>query len=224
MISFTYVDPSPPPYLYLSDGGMTEDLGLLHLLRRRAKWMLVADAGDDEDLEMIDLKTSMRNASSEKLCSFFDLDEPKRSMCDVFESYRESGAPYLRLGVRYGWGPATSEDTGVVFIIRLRMPLHSVKRTVAPPIQEEELYRHARHWRQPGNAPPPGSIAQDDVGGCCCECCHEHCQICTGFPHIGTANQFFTPTLFSNYARLGYELADGAVDELLRMRHEARRE
>src|SRR5690606_35614435 len=39
----------PPPLVYLSDGGHYENLGLLQLLRRRCKLMIVGDVGYDPE-------------------------------------------------------------------------------------------------------------------------------------------------------------------------------
>ena len=36
-----------PRYLYLADGGVVEDLGLVVLLQRKRRWILSIDAGDD---------------------------------------------------------------------------------------------------------------------------------------------------------------------------------
>lgn len=228
MVSFCTVSPEPPPYLYLSDGGMTEDLGLLHLLRRKAKWMLVADAGDDAELEMLDLRSTMASAAEERLCSFYALDDPRRGVDDLIETYRTAQQPYLRLGVRYGWGDGVSGQevaTGVVFVVRLRMPKHAVSRVVAPVIDEGELHVQAEKWQQPlvgEECDTQHGLSQAELGGCLCDCCHERLPVCTGFPNVSTANQFFTPKLFANYCRLGFELADSAVDELLALQRAAR--
>ncbi|CAB3997939.1 Hypothetical predicted protein [Paramuricea clavata] len=52
-----------------------------------------------------------------------------------------------------------------------------------------------------------------DIEGCpggfgCCECCHKNCCDCCGscfkFPRHPTANQFYTPRMFTAYHREGY--------------------
>ena len=56
-------------------------------------------------------------------------------------------------------------------------------------------------------------LKEDDVSKltlCCCECCHQKAcyglskMFCNVFPQHNTANQFFTPRMFSAYHREGY--------------------
>jgi hypothetical protein len=48
------------PYIYLSDGGHFENLGLLEMVRRRCRWILVSDAGCDATYTFSDLATAVR--------------------------------------------------------------------------------------------------------------------------------------------------------------------
>jgi hypothetical protein len=48
------------PYVYLSDGGHFEDLGLYEMVRRRCKFIVVVDAGEDARLEFADLGNAVR--------------------------------------------------------------------------------------------------------------------------------------------------------------------
>jgi hypothetical protein len=48
------------PYIYLSDGGHFENLGLLEMVRRRCRWILVSDAGCDASYTFSDLATAVR--------------------------------------------------------------------------------------------------------------------------------------------------------------------
>lgn len=47
-------------YLYLSDGGHFENLGLYELVRRRCRYVVVVDAGADPDLSFTDLGNAIR--------------------------------------------------------------------------------------------------------------------------------------------------------------------
>ena len=48
------------PYVYLSDGGHFEDLGLYEMVRRRCRFIVVVDAGEDARLEFDDLGNAVR--------------------------------------------------------------------------------------------------------------------------------------------------------------------
>ena len=48
------------PYVYLSDGGHFENLGLYEMVRRRCKRIVVCDAGQDEGCAFDDLGNAVR--------------------------------------------------------------------------------------------------------------------------------------------------------------------
>ncbi len=48
------------PYVYLSDGGHFEDLGLYEMVRRRCRFIVVVDAGGDPNFEFSDLGNTVR--------------------------------------------------------------------------------------------------------------------------------------------------------------------
>lgn len=48
------------PYIYLSDGGHFENLGLWEMVNRRCRWVLVSDAGCDRTYTFSDLATAVR--------------------------------------------------------------------------------------------------------------------------------------------------------------------
>jgi hypothetical protein len=47
-------------YVYLSDGGHYENLGLYEMVRRRCRWIVVSDAGCDPDFAFADLGNAVR--------------------------------------------------------------------------------------------------------------------------------------------------------------------
>jgi hypothetical protein len=51
------------PYVYLSDGGHFENLGLYEMVRRRCRFILVVDAGCDKDFAFEDLGNAVRKVS-----------------------------------------------------------------------------------------------------------------------------------------------------------------
>jgi hypothetical protein len=48
------------PYIYLSDGGHFEDLGLYEMIRRRCRFVVAIDAGSDKEGTLLDLGNAMR--------------------------------------------------------------------------------------------------------------------------------------------------------------------
>jgi hypothetical protein len=48
------------PYVYLSDGGHFEDLGLYEMVRRRCRFIILSDAGQDADFAFEDLGNAVR--------------------------------------------------------------------------------------------------------------------------------------------------------------------
>jgi hypothetical protein len=48
------------PYVYLSDGGHFENLGLYEMVRRRCRFIVVSDAGCDKDFQFEDLGNAVR--------------------------------------------------------------------------------------------------------------------------------------------------------------------
>jgi hypothetical protein len=65
---------------------------------------------------------------------------------------------------------------------------------------------------------------RSELGGMCCECCVGSSlgRLLSGrFPNFTTGNQFFTPVVWANFVRLGFELADEPVRLLIDRRAEA---
>mmetsp|Transcript_45901 Transcript_45901/g.121348 ORF Transcript_45901/g.121348 Transcript_45901/m.121348 type:complete len:518 (-) Transcript_45901:67-1620(-) len=209
--------PDPPIYLYLSDGGIFECQGMLSLWRRRTPWMIFMDAAADPKATMRGLRDSLVVARRERLCSVFDISEPRRDIEYVFQEWRESSAPYLHLGVLYEAREGLPASTGQMFVVRARLPLgHRDSVLVQGLLTREELMGHdsAAFWRP--------TLPRRRLNGICCECCHVACSCASSFPNISTGNQFVTPLMCSALCRLGYELSTPAVRELTKQQDLAR--
>ncbi|CAJ1446398.1 unnamed protein product, partial [Effrenium voratum] len=127
----------PPVYLYLTDGGPVEDLGLVQLLRRRQRWILSFDVGDDPNMELLDLHTAIALARKEKICSFYLASDPRRDLEDVLEEYSKNLEPFLHLGVLYPQMSDGIREIGEIFHVRMRLLEPSVP--VQPLVQREEV-------------------------------------------------------------------------------------
>ena len=102
-------------------------------------------------------------------------------------------------------------------VVRLRSKQNCAKRVGRTLVPGDITSRGYEDGGQDGPYP------RSDLTGTCCECCHTlPSASCGAFPHHSTANQFMTPTLFANYARLGYENCDGMDEILAQIRREQR--
>lgn len=72
--------PAPPPYLRVSDGGLSENTGLLQLLIRRQRWIIALDASHDPQGKLLGFRTAIRTALAERICSFYDVTCPERDI------------------------------------------------------------------------------------------------------------------------------------------------
>eukprot|EP00933_Yihiella_yeosuensis_P069578 TRINITY_DN7626_c0_g1_i1.p1 TRINITY_DN7626_c0_g1~~TRINITY_DN7626_c0_g1_i1.p1 ORF type:complete len:313 (-),score=45.07 TRINITY_DN7626_c0_g1_i1:66-893(-) len=207
----------PPLRLFLNDGGLVECLGLISLLRRRCKFMLVTDATADFTMQFVCLRESMKIAMAEKICTFFDPKDPRRGVEPLLADFASSQDSFLRLSVLYDcWGPNAEEPqerrVGEIFFIRMRIlegfhiNMDKIKKQEVVDVASCRVDPEASHME---------SMATD-VGGCCCDCCHTRCNcgLVGRFPNIANGNQFLTPMQFALLCRLGYSLADEAVESM----------
>eukprot|EP00928_Gymnodinium_smaydae_P063283 TRINITY_DN46913_c0_g1_i2.p1 TRINITY_DN46913_c0_g1~~TRINITY_DN46913_c0_g1_i2.p1 ORF type:complete len:1010 (-),score=225.61 TRINITY_DN46913_c0_g1_i2:61-3027(-) len=223
----------PPLRLFLNDGGLVECLGLISLLRRRCEFMLVTDATADFSMQLLCLRDTMRLAESEHICTFFDPEDPRRGVEPLLQEWSRNPGKCLRIGVLYDcWGgPGVSAEapherrTGEIFFVRMR--LHEsgqqvgskriTEREVLNPSATETGIEEAREATSNGSEDPEIlRLLREELGGCCCDCCHKRCNcgLMGRFPDVATGNQFFTPTQFALFCRLGYEISAEAVDAL----------
>ncbi|CAE8688091.1 unnamed protein product [Polarella glacialis] len=139
----------PPMYIYLTDGGPVEDLGIVQLLRRRRRWILSMDAGDDPQVELIDLRAAIALARSERICSFFDAEDSRRDLDVVLQRYSDGSAPFLHLGVMYteeagsarGASAHGTQQVGDIFHVRMRLLESPTGDLVRPEITRNEILR-----------------------------------------------------------------------------------
>jgi hypothetical protein len=72
-----HYDWRPPPYLRVSDGGLFDKLGLVECLRRRARWIAVADGSTDERTPTLrDLRAAIGRARAELGVTFAVARDP----------------------------------------------------------------------------------------------------------------------------------------------------
>eukprot|EP01012_Entosiphon_sulcatum_P009215 TRINITY_DN1513_c0_g1_i1.p1 TRINITY_DN1513_c0_g1~~TRINITY_DN1513_c0_g1_i1.p1 ORF type:complete len:1096 (-),score=156.62 TRINITY_DN1513_c0_g1_i1:35-3298(-) len=64
---WNHENPNKPPYIHLSDGGHVDNLGVLQLLLRRCKNIVVVDATEDPDLSYDHLRNALQRAADETI-------------------------------------------------------------------------------------------------------------------------------------------------------------
>jgi hypothetical protein len=83
------------PYVYLSDGGHFEDLGLYEMVRRRCRWIVLSDGGEDAERGFEDLGNAARKI-------WIDLGVritfPRSGLLAADATTKPSKVPYYALG------------------------------------------------------------------------------------------------------------------------------
>jgi len=111
------------PYVYLSDGGHFEDLGLYEMVRRRCRFIVVVDAGEDAHFQFADLGNAIRKISID-LGVRIEFDGLP-SMCnrppDTVALEERGKIPYYATGVIYydaADGREEGCDNGTILYIK----------------------------------------------------------------------------------------------------------
>ncbi|MBL8300710.1 MAG: patatin-like phospholipase family protein [Rhodanobacteraceae bacterium] len=125
-------------FVYLSDGGHFENLGLYEMVRRRCHRMLVVDAGCDPDYQYEDLENAIR-----KIRVDFGIEITFDNGLLRPEDARSSGLHYCRGTIHYSQGQAGVADGEIIYI----KPLLSGDESV-------DLRRYAESTRSDGRVFP----------------------------------------------------------------------
>ena len=178
-------------YVYLSDGGHFENLGLYEMVRRRCHLIIVSDAGQDPELAFADLANAVRKISIDLGVR---IEFPKLDALRVRNKDRnnpDAGGPCYTVG---------------------RVLYSEVDKTPA-----HEIGKMA--WEDPGegrNEPKPkipdgyilylkpgfrGDEPADIVG---------YAAESTDFPHETTVDQWFSELQFESYRGLGFSIMERA--------------
>eukprot|EP00794_Sanderia_malayensis_P013869 gene13869-15317_t len=224
----------PPAILYLSDGGHVENLGMLALLKRRLRRIIVADGGfNATEYDVAESLLMALKMAREKLhCSFKGMDgrDIEEDIRDRFiEKVNGKHSRFYRFRVDYyEKTKSTNYETkwvgeGQIIFLAPRHPkdcAHIDEDLAWEKLKSCHLGEMKRdRW---GTSPLVTEDEVDQLTVGCCECCHVSCcqscsdPICGKFPQHVTANQFFTPAMFSAYHREGYTAAlQAAVAEFV---------
>ena len=211
---------NPPPVLRLSDGGHFENLALLPLLDRKLEKIVILDGSCNPGGHKYadSLLTALRMARQKLHCSFTgvngrDIEEDIRVNFLKINSQQRPRSYQFR--VQYYDEDDNKTGEGEILFIAPRHPSESIPLarivTQQPKSWENsDIELGDQDQGKWGRSPEITEHEADRLTGCCCLCCHgKSCQYMSNllqgsFPHHITANQFFTPEMFSLYHREGY--------------------
>lgn len=226
----TDADQPPPCHLVLSDGGHSENLAVLPLLRARHRMIVAMDGGADTHQGCQDLLDLLDEAARRWNIHFKPYqpttpDGCKEVLLDV-PANRPSQPDQvdLRAYIKNTWSRRrlrNDDRRTLALAIEVHYPqvpeytdttTTGVRRRVEAKAACVGLliYLKPRQWEAPPPTTPTPTTTgtglvdrdhytQTHLHGCCCVCCHtEVCGhltsgCCDVFPHVSTANQFFTP-------------------------------
>ncbi|MGF6721332.1 putative acylesterase/phospholipase RssA [Paraburkholderia sp. GAS41] len=108
-------------YVYLSDGGHFDNLGIYELVRRRAGLIVLCDCGEDPSLQFDDLADTIRKCSADLGADIIiDVDPLRRESCDNPPPY--SGSHVVEGKIRYprleGDAPNAPAFVGKLILIK----------------------------------------------------------------------------------------------------------
>jgi hypothetical protein len=172
-------------YVYLSDGGHFENLGLYEMIRRRCRWIVVSDAGCDPDYGFEDLGNAVRKIAID-LGVYVSFGELRTLQARAKDNATVEG-PYYAIGViDYRTAPernveqdgeASSSGAGGNvengYVLYIKPGYHGTES--------------------------PGIMAYATANA--------------AFPHESTGDQFFSESQFESYRTLGFEIMDGVLSE-----------
>ncbi|XP_065183607.1 uncharacterized protein LOC135814415 [Sycon ciliatum] len=203
-----------PSVFSASDGGHIENLGLLPLLHRRCKRIVIADGGSYADRKDVAgaLMMALEMARTWLQCSFTGMDGGDI----MFDIRQKLISPALRrCGQPHGYRFKVLFPEG--------LDVHGVHR---PAETGEILLLQPRHPQHKSTGPSSGTLPHDssaeqqgktvdELTGCCCSCCHGRCHALSyavfgRFPAISTLAQGFTQELFSAFHEEGLRAASAS--------------
>ena len=183
-------------YVYLSDGGHFENLGLYEMVRRRCRFIVLVDAGCDPKFTFEDLGNAVRKIEIDLgvPITFRDLDKLKaRQNQEALEELL--GGLALPRADRADQKPPPYHAVGVID------------------------YPSADGHGSPGGIPvtkgvilyiKPGFHGNESSAGI-----RSYASMNPNFPHDDTANQFFGESQMESYRALGFEITDTLLRKAL---------
>jgi Patatin-like phospholipase len=176
-------------YVYLTDGGHFDNMGLYELVRRRCYKIVICDAEEDGDYTYEGIGDAIRKC---RIDFGVEIDLDLSALSPNTHS-QLSPAHIVRGSIRYPETPVATDDAkGEVLYIKASL---TGKAPSDPPA-----------------VPAKGSVELPAVPGDVQNYKLQHAH----FPHDSTAEQWFTESQFESYRRLGQGIVDGLPELFLR--------
>jgi len=192
------------PFLFVTDGGHHENLGIGPLLKRRCRFILAVDAGEDADYAFSDLSSLMRWARAKHNVRLQPVDsqiEPIDLTSGGALATTVAGKTDVPGKVRSAidaWNDlAPSSDTRLS-PDRLSMRHFVVLRIHYPDVEGPSWLVFAKT-----------SLTGDEPAELI-----RYAESDKKFPHNPTSNQFYAPDTFEAYRQLGEHIVDSMVGQL----------
>ena len=176
------------PYVYLSDGGHFENLGLYEMVRRRCRFIVAIDAGCDPDFAFEDLGNAVRKI-------FIDLGVriTFKSLAKLKNRPKADGAKQIVVNyvdATKAPGADKAPDDGD------KIPYHAIGRIH---YQEADGANCVDGWVV--YIKPAVHFTGNEGAGV-----RSYATANKTFPHESTADQFFTESQFESYRSLGLDI------------------
>jgi Patatin-like phospholipase len=172
-------------YVYLSDGGHFENLGLYELIKRRCKYIVVCDAGSDPTYTFSDLGNAIRKCRE-------DLGV---EITVVTDNLTPSQPPANSIGARAGNGNSGSAADGN--LTEWHWSIGTVQYSLVDPNAGDGILVYLK-----------ASLTGDEPA----DVLNYHREH-PDFPHQTTANQWFTESQFESYRRLGQHVVEQLFED-----------
>lgn len=177
------------PFVYLSDGGHFENLGLYEMIRRRCRYIVISDAGCDPDYDFTDLGNAARKIAIDLgiYVSFSDLREIKRRSKD---NTVIKGAYYAIGEIDYKTAPERTPPQNATAAQRAQAELD--RKNV-----ENGYILYIK----------PSYHGTESAG------IVSYAAANAAFPHEPTFELFYGESQFESYRTLGFEIVDTVLKE-----------
>ena len=169
-------------YVYLSDGGHFENLGLYELIKRRCKFIVVCDADSDGAYAFGDLANAIRKCR-EDIGVEIDISTKNIIPCKPSPA---NGAN----------GNAASNSSGGEIQSKMHYAVGDIKYCLVDPGAKDGILVYLKT-----------SLTGDEPA----DVLNYHRQYAS-FPHQTTANQWFTESQFESYRRLGQHVVESLFE------------
>lgn len=169
-------------YVYLSDGGHFDNMGLYELVRRRCHRIVICDAECDDTYAFEGLAMAIRKA---RIDFGVEILLPEISRLRQRMKSGDCKAHFVTGAIRYPESPADTNEWGTIIYIK------------------SSLTGNAKF--EPDPRDHPGTIVSLDAESV--DILNYKLQH-SSFPHDTTANQWFTESQFESYRRLGQHVIE----------------